>query len=382
MADNSYDDPVASSLLCAETNSPWVNDSDSPAKDEGSNGDKGLIFGGGRSEPLMEVPSLSEESFSFMVERESHYLPREGYLKRLRGGDLEFSLRTEAIDWIWKVHSHCGFGDTTLCLSISYLDRFLSICEIAEALLALACLSLAAKMEEINVPLAVDIQVGDYRFMFDGKTVQRMELLILTNLQWTMQPYTPCTFLDHFLRKINGGDQLPPPDLISKSIQIILGTMKGIDFLEFRPSEVAAAVAMSVSGDTKTAGEIIFKAIPYFAQVHKERVMKCVELIRDLRIVSGIAANMGIMGRTRRVPPSPNGVLKAACLSYKSDDRGVDEVGASLFIPAIACNLWVKTEDIGDDEDPLLIIRKSDFYLFSQRTYFYKIVLSYIWIQY
>lgn len=43
----------------------------------------------------------------------------------------------------------------------------------------------------------------------------------------------------------------------------------GIDFLEFRPSEVAAAVAMSVSGDTKTAGEIIFKAIPYFAQVHK-----------------------------------------------------------------------------------------------------------------
>ncbi|XP_019185312.1 PREDICTED: cyclin-D4-2-like [Ipomoea nil] len=324
MADNSYDDPVASSLLCAETNSPWFNDSDSPAKDEAaaqeSNGDKGLIFGGGRSEPLMEVPSLSEESFSFMVERESHHLPRDGYLKRLRGGDLELSLRTEAIDWIWKVHSHCGFGDTSLCLSISYLDRFLSMYEIAEAksrnwavqLLALGCLSLAAKMEEINVPLAADIQVGGYRFMFDGKTVQRMELLILTNLQWRMQAYTPCTFLDHFLRKINGDNKLPPPDLISKSIHIVLGTMKGIDFLEFRPSEVAAAVAMSVSGDTQTAGEVIFKA----QVLHKERVLKCVDLIRDLRI----AANLNVGRRRRRVPPSPNGVLEAACFSYKSDD--------------------------------------------------------------
>lgn len=108
MADSGYDDPLFSSLLCTEANSPCFNYLESPAKDEAaqdSNGDKGVIFGGVRSEPLIEVPSLSEESFCFLVERETEYLPKEDYLERLRSRDLEMSLRTEAIEWIQKVSS-------------------------------------------------------------------------------------------------------------------------------------------------------------------------------------------------------------------------------------------------------------------------------------
>lgn len=127
-------------------------------------------------------------------------------------------------------------------------------------LLAVACLSLAAKMEEINVPLTVDLQVnetfiqnwdichvnssfleldyvvtfefveqvGDPKFVFEGKTIQRMELLVLSTLKWRMQAYTLYTFIDHFVRTMNG-DQIPSRPLISRSMQLILSIIRGLN---------------------------------------------------------------------------------------------------------------------------------------------------------
>uniref|UniRef100_M1BJM8 Cyclin D2.1 protein n=1 Tax=Solanum tuberosum TaxID=4113 RepID=M1BJM8_SOLTU len=46
-------------------------------------------------------------------------------------------------------------------------------------------------------------QVGYLNFVFEGKTIQRMELLVLTTLKWRMLPYTPCRFIDYFVRKMN-----------------------------------------------------------------------------------------------------------------------------------------------------------------------------------
>lgn len=46
----------------------------------------------------------------------------------------------------------------------------------------------------------------------------------------------------------------------------------GIDFLEFRPSEIAAAVAISVSGEVQAVE--IDKAVPYFTQVEKVKRAK------------------------------------------------------------------------------------------------------------
>ena len=45
----------------------------------------------------------SDEIVRAMVEREREHLPRGDYLKRLRSGDLDLSVRREALDWIWKV---------------------------------------------------------------------------------------------------------------------------------------------------------------------------------------------------------------------------------------------------------------------------------------
>ena len=53
----------------------------------------------------------------------------------------------------------------------------------------------------------------------------------------------------------------------------------------------------------------------------QERVLKCVELIRDLSLIS-VSANFGAKS-TPFVPQSPVGVLDGGCLSYKSDELTV-----------------------------------------------------------
>ncbi|TYH38232.1 hypothetical protein ES332_D12G097000v1 [Gossypium tomentosum] len=192
-------------------------------------------------------------------------------------------------------------------------------------LLAVACLSIAAKMEETKVPLSVDLQVGEPKFVFEAKTLYRMEVLVLSTLKWKMQVITPCSFIDYFMSKICN-DQYPSSMSISRSLQLILSTIKGIDFLEFRPSEIAAAMAISVSGDMQTLS--IDKAVSSFAFVGKGRVLKCVELMKDLTFINGDAAKTANVATQHSsvftVPQSPIGVLDAAaCLSYKSDEIAV-----------------------------------------------------------
>ncbi|KAL5078993.1 hypothetical protein RYX36_007414 [Vicia faba] len=261
----------------------------------------------------------SEEIVRVMVDKEIEHLPREDYLMRLRSGDLDLSVRREALDWIWKAHAYYGFGPLSLCLSVNYLDRFLSAYQLPRGvswtvqLLAVACFSLAAKMEEVKVPHCIDLQVGEPRFVFQAKTIQRMELMILSTLGWKMHALTPCSFIDYFISKISCEENHPEKLSIARSVQLILNIIKGIDFLEFRPSEIAAGVAISVLKEL--SGQEVDKAIAYFFIVDKERVLKCVELIKDLSLIK-----VGASKYTPLVPQSPIGVLEGGCMSYKSDE--------------------------------------------------------------
>ncbi|KAI9166195.1 hypothetical protein LWI28_027830 [Acer negundo] len=330
-------DCVASNLLCTETTNTCFDDLDCNGTNDvfwvslswhhknNQNNIQHPNFDNNRS--LMGLPLQTEERIREMIEKERDHLPKDDYLKRLRSGDLDLRVRRQALDWISKANTHYRFGPLSFSLSVNYFDRFLSIYELprektwAVQLLAVACLSLAAKLEETEMPQLVDLQingqVGEPKFVFEGKTIQRMELLILNTLKWRMQSCTPCSFIDYFLTKIND-NQHPSATSISKSLKLILSTNKGIDFLEFKPSEIAAAVAISVSGDMQP--QDIDKAMSLI-HVEKERAMKCVELIKDLSLMNGcanVAANASTTSSS--VPQSPDGVLDAACLSYKSED--------------------------------------------------------------
>ncbi|CAO2826244.1 unnamed protein product [Amaranthus hypochondriacus] len=267
----------------------------------------------------------TDECLSSMFEKERKYFLGLDYLNRLSCGDLDLAARNQAIDWIQKVQFHYNFGPLCAYLSVNYLDRFLSAYELPKGktwmmqLLAVACLSVAAKMDETDVPLSLDLQVCDSKFVFESKTIQRMELLVLSTLEWRMQSVTPFSFIDYFLYKLNG-DVMPPKSLIFKATQLILSTIKGIDLMEFRPSVIASAVAICVTQETQT-GELTDKAFSFLThQVQKEEVMKCVEILNEKRIKSRSKGCSGGGIASTSVPQSPNGVLDAGCLSYKTDE--------------------------------------------------------------
>lgn len=73
--------------------------------------------------------------------------------------------REQAIEWMLRVCCYYGFNGLTGALAVNYFDRFLSSFNLQNdkpwmsQLVAVACLSLAAKVEETQVPLLVDLQV-------------------------------------------------------------------------------------------------------------------------------------------------------------------------------------------------------------------------------
>lgn len=93
-------------------------------------------------------------------------------------------------------------------------------------LLSVACLSLAAKMEELNAPKLSKYQVPG--FEFPGNVIKRMELMVLTTLEWKMDSITPFAYLDHFAAKfcIDCKDY-KPQELGSTAVELILAIPKG-----------------------------------------------------------------------------------------------------------------------------------------------------------
>ncbi|KVH98836.1 cyclin-D3-1-like [Cynara cardunculus var. scolymus] len=275
---------------------------------------------------VLDLPLQNDECLTLLIEKESQqFVGFVDYLNKLKNENLFLVARQQAVDWISKVHAQFNFGPLCAYLSVNYLDRFLAVYELPKdkawmmQLLAVTCLSLAAKMEETEMPLNLDLQAGESRYVFESKTIQRMELVVLNTLNWRMQSVTPFSFIDSFIGKLNdedhgddnGQSQTNSRSLIFKSTtQLVLSLIRGIEFLEFRPSEVAAAVAISVVG----IGVEKLETSAIFQHANKERVLKCAEMMKK-------GCTMGFRsGKMTSLPESPIGVLEAAILSYKTDD--------------------------------------------------------------
>lgn len=93
----------------------------------------------------------------------------------------------------------------------------------ATRLLSVACLSLAAKMEECKVPALSEYTHEDYPF--DCKVIQRMELLVSSTLDWRLNTMTPITYLSYFATKVSLESK--PKVLVTKAVDFLLGAVEG-----------------------------------------------------------------------------------------------------------------------------------------------------------
>ncbi|CAN1791396.1 CYCD3-1 [Linum perenne] len=172
-----------------------------------------------------------------------------------RGMELKTTSRNpathrRAVEWIVKVNNHYGFSTLTAVLAINYLGWFIAGPCYEKPwtiqLVAVGCLFLAAKVEETDVPLLLNLQIDETRYLFEAKTIQRVELLILSELGWRMHPITPISFMDHIVERmrLKGNAQW---DFLSRCHRLLLCLLSDARSVRYRPSVLAAATVMHVT---------------------------------------------------------------------------------------------------------------------------------------
>ncbi|KAK6796773.1 hypothetical protein RDI58_004474 [Solanum bulbocastanum] len=122
-------------------------------------------------------------------------------------------------------------------------------------LVVIACLSIAAKVEEIQVPLLLDLQVSNPNYLFEAKTIQKIELLVLSTLKWKMNPVTPLSFIDHIIRRFGLMTNLYS-EFQGKCENIILGIITDSRLLHYPPSVIAIATLFYVINEIEPSNAI------------------------------------------------------------------------------------------------------------------------------
>ncbi|KAG6384997.1 hypothetical protein SASPL_153821 [Salvia splendens] len=98
------------------------------------------------------------------------------------------SERKDIIKWILRKRVEFEYSEHTAYLSALYFDRFLARYEISDVeqrvmlrILSIACLSLAAKTEEIEA-MPLGEHVGEKNYLFHLNSIKKVELKVLVAL--------------------------------------------------------------------------------------------------------------------------------------------------------------------------------------------------------
>ncbi|KAF5198385.1 Cyclin-d5-1 [Thalictrum thalictroides] len=197
--------------------------------------------------------------------------------------------RLDSIQWILKIRTFLGFCFQTAYLSITYLDQFLSKRSIdsektwAIQLLSVACLTLAAKMEEVTVPALSEFSIEDYKF--ESKVIQRMELLVLNTLEWRMASITPFAYLHYFITKISDESQ-HKNNMVSRTVDHVLAIVKEMNLIDQRPSTIAVAAVLAASSKefTRKMVELKMCSLSACGSLQYDNVFTCYNLMLDLEM--------------------------------------------------------------------------------------------------
>nr|CAB3458293.1 unnamed protein product [Digitaria exilis] len=206
--------------------------------------------------------SAADEPIASLLDAEGHHAPSVSAVAS--------TVRRDAAGFISKVRfgAELAVQPRVAYLALNYVDRFLSKRQLpyeqqpwAPRLLAISCLSLAAKMQRVADFSIADIQ-SDEEFPFEEVNVRRMEHLVLDALDWRVRSVTPLAFLGFFLSAF-----YPPPRhplqvsaVKARAVDILHCAQPEVKMAEFSPSVTAAAALLGAAGEITAANLPAFQA--------------------------------------------------------------------------------------------------------------------------
>ncbi|KAF2923376.1 cyclin-D6-1 isoform X1 [Oryza sativa Japonica Group] len=206
--------------------------------------------------------SPADEPIASLLDAEGHHSPSVSAAAS--------AARREAAGFISKVRydGELDVHPRVAYLALNYVDRYLSkrqlACERnpwAPRLLAISCLTLAAKMQRAAAISAADIQRGE-EFMFDEAKIQRMEQMVLNALEWRTRSVTPLAFLGFFLSACFPQPRHPAllDAIKARAVDLLLRVQPEVKMAEFSPSVAAAAALLAAAGEVAGAHLLGFEA--------------------------------------------------------------------------------------------------------------------------
>ncbi|XP_071712040.1 cyclin-D3-1-like [Rutidosis leptorrhynchoides] len=259
---------------------------------------------------------LEDQELSFLLSKETH---QHFHNNDCSGAAVNH--RREAVEWILQVVSHYSFTTLTAVLAVNYFDRFVERFHECEnkpwmtQLVAVSCLSLAAKVDETHVPLLLDLQVDGSKYVFEAKTIQKMEILILSTLEWKMNPVTPISFLDYITSRLGLKSYLSS-EFLKRCECLLLCLLPDGRFRCHLPSVIATATMVHVINSLEPCIGMQYQShLLGILGINKDEVDECWGKIQEItRGNSGRVFNKRKFGS---VPGSPDAVMD---LSFSSDE--------------------------------------------------------------
>ncbi|KAK4776571.1 hypothetical protein SAY86_005259 [Trapa natans] len=240
--------------------------------------------------------SLGADIASLLRAEADHMLP-ESYVKSLKLEGSDFVVRRDAISSISQIC--CRFDPSLPYLAVKYLDCFLSNQAMKKPkpwvirLLAVSCVSLAAKMQKTE--LSLPCLQAECDIMFDVQTIERMEILILGDLKWRMRSITPFSFLSFFIILFKLDHPASRHALKARACEIIFKAQNGVKLLEFKPSDIAASALLSASRELFPSHSSDFQsAILGCSFVNKECVASCCSAMQEEMVEGYSSALNGV----------------------------------------------------------------------------------------
>ncbi|KAK4368353.1 hypothetical protein RND71_012145 [Anisodus tanguticus] len=224
------------------------------------------------------------DAVSVLFVAESDHMPASFSFKST---DVRSSIRHHLFTLISQARFSYNIDRFTAYLAVNYIDLFLSKQIVLEnkpwiiRILVIASFSLAAKMRNIINPIRFNetIEQRDAGLNFDLQSVNLMESLILTTLNWRLRSITPFAFLSFF-------NSLFELSLEDRASDIIFSSRYEIKLLEYKPSILAASAFLCA------AHELIPQQVSFFLDainskcehMNKEELLNCWTVMREIII--------------------------------------------------------------------------------------------------
>ena len=168
---------------------------------------KNIDFSQSKIQNPQNVEEYFTEIYLTLKSTEEQFLPDSNYMSKR--SDINSKMRSILLDWLVEVHLKYKLLPETLYITTNIIDRYLSKKDIKRTklqLVGVTSMFIASKYEDIYPP-----EVKDFSYITDNaytnKEILKMEMEILTTLNFNITFPTPYRFIEIYRKLLNLDDK-------------------------------------------------------------------------------------------------------------------------------------------------------------------------------